>query len=144
LKVKALRVAITDRREIEFDLDAVRRAIEWSPRSAQAFGLPQQTPQAVRCNPTDGLLEVTYIDLTSARVFMLGADALGAILISYCHRGAMPVPRHADKAVRIEPEHVVVVFTLHLTNEKQPQQPEGAIGRVPDAARASLRTEAEH
>jgi hypothetical protein len=141
--MKALRVAITERREIEFDLDAVRLAIEWSPRLARAFGLPPQTPQAVRCNPADGLLEVTYVDLTSTRVFMLRADTLGAILISYCHRAGMPLPRSADKAVRIEPEHIVVVFNLRLPNEKQPRQPEGAIGRVPDTARASLRTEAE-
>jgi hypothetical protein len=139
-----LRVAITDRREIEFDLDAVRLAIEWSPRSARALGLPAQTPQGVRCDPADGLLELTYVDLTSTRVFALRADALGAILISYCHRAGMPIPRTADKAVRIEPEHVVVVFTLRLHNEKQPQQPEGTIGSVPDAARACLRSEADH
>ncbi len=133
-------MAITDRREIDFDLDAVRLAIEWSPRSAQAFGLPPQTPQAVQCNPDLGLLEVTYVDLTSTRVFMLRADALAAILISYCHRGGMPLPRTADKAVRIEPEHVVVVFTLRVPSERQPKQPEGAISRVPHAARAVCRS----
>jgi hypothetical protein len=137
-------VAISDRREIEFDLEAVRRAIEWSPRSAQAFGLPPQTPQGTRCNPGESSIEVTYVDLTSTRVFMLRADALGAILISYCHRAGMPIPRTADKAVRIEPERVLVVFTSHLPNEKPPQRLESTIGRVPDAARALVRTEAEN
>ncbi len=137
-------MAISDHREIEFDLEAVRRAIQWSPRSAQAFGLPPQTPQGARCNPGESSVEVTYVDLTSTRVFMLRADALGAILISYCHRAGMPIPRTADKSVRIEPERVLVVFTSHLSNEKPPQRLESMIGRVPDAARASVRTEAEH
>src|SRR5579883_3278283 len=45
---KRLVVAITDRREIEFDMQAVRLVIEWSPRAAQAFGLPPLHPASVR------------------------------------------------------------------------------------------------
>jgi hypothetical protein len=137
-------VPITDRREIEFDMQAVRLALEWSPRSAQAFGLPPLTPQSVRCHPTDGSIEVTYGELTSMRVFMLRAEALGAILISYCNRAGMPMPRSADKAVRIEREHVVVVFTLRLPRPQQPEMPEGTIGRVPEAVRAWSWIESEH
>jgi hypothetical protein len=129
-------VAITERREIEFDLHAVRLALEWSPRSAQAFGLPPLTPQAVRCNASDGTIEVTYGELTSIRVFMLRAEALGAILISYCNRAGMPMPRTADKGVRIEREHVVVVFTLRMAGAPQPELPEATINRVPEAVRA--------
>ena len=129
-------MAITDRREIEFDMQAVRLVLEWSPKSAHAFGLPPLTPQAVRSHPTDGSVEVVYGELTSMRVFMLRAEALGAILISYCNRAGMPMPRNADKAVRIEREHVVVVFTLRLPGAPQPEQPEGPIGRVPEAVRA--------
>jgi len=39
-------VPITDRRELEFDVQTVRLVLEWSPRAAQAFGLPPLTPQA--------------------------------------------------------------------------------------------------
>ena len=88
-------MAITDRREIEFDLQAIRFALQCSPRSAQAFGLPPLMPQAAQCNPTDGTLEVTYGELTSTRVFKLRAEALGAILIAYCNRIGMPMPRVA-------------------------------------------------
>jgi hypothetical protein len=129
-------VAITDRREIEFDMQAVKLALEWSPRSANAFGLPPLTPQSVRCHPTDGSVEVTYGELTSMRVFMLRAEALGAILIAYCNRAGMPMPRNADKAVRVEREHVVVVFTLRVPGPPRPALPEGHIGRVPEAVRA--------
>jgi len=129
-------MAIVDRREIEFDRDAVRLALEWSPQAAQAFGLPPLTPDGVRCKPAEGLVEVTYGRLTTTRVFMLHAEALGAILIAYCNRAGMPMPRNADKAVRIESGHVVVVFTLRMAHAPHPEVPENPVHRVPDAVRA--------
>lgn len=137
-------MAITDRREIEFDMQAVKLALEWSPRSANAFGLPPLTPHSVRCHPTDGSVAVTYGELTAMRVFMLRAEAVGAILIAYCNRAGMPMPRHTDKAVRIEREHVVVMFTLRLSGPPQPELPEGNIGRVPEAVRAWSWVETDH
>ena len=128
-------MSITDRREIEFDQRAVRQILTWSPQSAQAFGLPPLTPQSVRCRPADGTVEVVYGELVSTRVFALRAEALGAILIAYCNRAGMPMPRAADKAVRIEREHVVVVFTLRMADPPRPDLPESAITRVPDAVR---------
>ena len=129
-------MAIIDRREIEFDLQAVKLVLEWSPRAAQAFGLPPLLPTAVRCNPVDSSVEVVYGVLSAARVFALRAEALGAILISYCNRAGMPIPRGADKAVRIEREHVVVVFTYRIDGAVKPEVPEGAINRAPEAVRA--------
>jgi hypothetical protein len=133
---KGLVVAITDRREIEFDMQAVRLVIEWSPRASHAFGLPPLHPTAVRGKPMDGAVEVTYGELTSTRVFMLRAEALAAILISYCNRAGMPMPRAAEKGVRIEREHVVVVFTLRVPDAPAPELPESPIARVPEAVRA--------
>jgi len=129
-------VGIIEQRELAFARETVRQVLEWSPQSAQAFGLPPLMPQAVRCNPTEGAIEVTYGELTSTRVFMLRAEAVGAILIAYCNRAGMPVPRYADKAVRIDREQVVVVFTLHTPFPRRPDLPEGAIGRAPEAVRA--------
>jgi hypothetical protein len=129
-------VAITERREMEFDLPALKLVLEWSPRAAQAFGLPPMVPGMVHCNTTDGHVEVTYGTLSAARIFALRAEALGAILISYCNRIGLPVPRDADKAVRIERDHVVLVFKLFIERAEQPEGPEGAIARAPEAVRA--------
>jgi hypothetical protein len=129
-------MAIIDRREIEFDRDAVKLALECSPRAAHAFGLPPLKPESVRCKPADGLVEVTYGKLMTTRVFMLRAEALGAILIAYCNRAGMPVPRRADKAVRIERDHVVVVFTLRMPHAPRPEAPESPINRLPEAVTA--------
>lgn len=129
-------VSITDRREIEFSMQAVRLVIEWSPHAAQAFGLPPLKPTSARGKPTDGAVEVTYGELTSTRVFMLRAEAVAAILISYCNRAGMPMPRAADKGVRIERDHIVVIFTLRMPEAPAPEQPESPIARVPEAVRA--------
>ncbi len=129
-------MAITDRREIEFDTDAVRSILEASPYAAQAFGLPPLTPEAVRCRPELGHVEVVYGTLTKLRVFALRAEPLGAILVSYCNRAGMPMPRLADKAIRVERNHVVLVLTLRLEAVPPPEAPEGAIARAPEAVRA--------
>jgi hypothetical protein len=129
-------MAIIDRREIEFDREALRFVLEHSPKAAHAFGLPSRRPDRVRCKPHESLIEVSYGKLTETRVFMLRAEALGAILISYCNRIGMPMPRAADKAVRIEREHVVMVFILRMPHAPQPDCPEGPINRLPDPVRA--------
>jgi hypothetical protein len=131
-----LAVAIVERREIELDTAAVRRALECSPRAAQAFGLPPLVPTGVRCNPADGCIEVVYGTLNTTRVFALRAEALGALLISYCNRTGMPMPRQSDKGIRVEREHVVLVFTLRLEAPPQPEAPEGQILRAPEAVQA--------
>jgi hypothetical protein len=133
---EALAVTIVDRHEIELDTAAVRRALELSPRAAQAFGLPPLVPAGVRCNSRDGCIEVVYGTLTATRVFGLRAEALGALLISYCNRAGMPLPRHADKGVRVEREHVVLVCTLRPDEPPQPETPEGQISHAPEAIQA--------
>jgi hypothetical protein len=133
---KGLAVAIVDRREIELDAAAVRCALEWSPRAALAFGLPPLVPTGVRCNPANGCIEVVYGTLTSTRVFALRAEALAALLISYCNRAGMPMPRQSDKGIRVEREHVVLVFTLRLDDPPHPEMPEGQISRAPEAVQA--------
>ena len=79
---------------------------------------------------------MTYGELTSTRVFILRAEALGAILISCCNRIGVPMPRSADKVVRVDREHVIVVFTLRVSRAQQPELPEGKISRAPEAVRA--------
>jgi hypothetical protein len=116
-------------------MQAVRSVLEWSPRAAQAFGLPPLTPTSVRGNPADNVVEVAYGDQTSPRVFMLRAEALGAILILYCNRARIPVPRLAEKRLRIERDQVTMVLTRQ-TRLTSPALPEAMNGRAPEAVRA--------
>ena len=128
-------MAIAERREIDFDMQSVRSVLEWSPRAAQAFGLPPLTPAAVRGNPAENAIEVIYGDPSSQRVFMLRVEALGAILISYCNRARIPMPRLAEKRLRVDRDQVTVVLTRQAALTA-PALPETTIGRIPEAVRA--------
>jgi hypothetical protein len=54
-----------------------------------------------------------------------------------------PVPRDADKAVRIERGHVVLVFKLWLEHAVQPEAQEVTVARAPEAVRAWAWVETE-
>lgn len=126
-------MSIVDRREIEFDRQAVKLAIQWSPKAARAFGLPPKVPESVRCNPAEGTVEVLY----GKRIYGLRSESLGALLMAYCSRTGMPMARHSAKSIRIEPQHVVLVLTLSLDEPKRPTIPEAKVAPVPDSAQAS-------
>ena len=102
------------------------------------------TPTGARSDPANGFIEVIYGTLTTTRVFALRAEALGALLISYCNRAGMPIPRHADKAIRLERGHVVLVLTLRLDVAPHPAGPEGPITRAPEAVQAWSWIASEH
>jgi hypothetical protein len=125
-------MSIVDRREIEFDCQAVKRAIQWSPKAARAFGLPTRVPDAVRCNPTEGTAEVLY----GKHVYGLRSVSLGALLMAYCNRTGMPMARHSGKSIRIEPHHVVLVLTLRLDEARQPDIPENNVTPAPESVQA--------
>ena len=124
---------IVDRREIEFDCQAVKLAIQWSPKAAQAFGLPARAPETVRCNRAEGTVEVVY----GTRIYGLRSESLGALLMAYCSRTGMPIARNSGKGIRIEPQHVVLVLTLSLEEPKRPTIPEAKVAPVPGGAQAA-------
>jgi len=57
-------------------------------------------------------------------------------LIAYCRRIGMPMPRSADKGVRVERDRVVLVFKLRMMGTPPPATPEAHVARVPEAVRA--------
>lgn len=46
---------------------------------------------------------------------IITAERLGALLVSYCVRARVPLPRLAEKSVRIEANSVVVGFTTYFS-----------------------------
>jgi len=125
-------MSIVDRREIEFDCQAVKLAVQWSPKAAQAFGLPTKLPDSVRCNPAEGTVEVLY----GKRVYGLRSESLGALLMAYCNRTGMPMARHSGKSIRIEPHHVVLVLTLRLDEARVPDIPESKVTPARESVQA--------
>jgi len=123
---------IVDRREIEFDCQAVKLAIQWSPKAARAFGLPARVPDLVRCNRAEGTVEVAY----GTRIYGLRSESLGALLMAYCSRTGMPMARHSGKSIRIEPDRVVLALTLRVDEPRRPEVPENKVAPVPETAQA--------
>jgi len=123
---------IVDRREIEFDCQAVKLAIQWSPKAAQAFGLPAKVPDSVRCNHAEGTVEVVY----GTKIYGLRSESLGALLMAYCSRTGMPMARHSGKSIRIDSDRVVLALTLRVEELRHPEVPENKVAPVAESAQA--------
>jgi hypothetical protein len=111
---------IMDRREIEFDPPSVLKAIATSPKAARGFGLPNARPTAVWFHPNDGKVDVHYGVTSVARAISITAEALGVILISYCIRTRIPMPKNAAKGIRIESNSAILEFMVRFDEAPSP------------------------
>jgi len=117
---------IMDRREIEFDMKSVIKAITVSPKAAQGFGLPAMAPAAIRFNPREGKVDVLYGAANAPRAVSLPAAALGALLVSYCIRVRIPMPKLSDKGIRLENQSVILAFRTKFEEDLPPAVAETA------------------
>jgi hypothetical protein len=108
-------IAITDRREIEFDGEALVVAIAVCTHAAETSMQHALRPTGVRFYHQEGEIDVLYGTNPATR---LTAERLGALLISYCVRTRIPIPRRADKGVRIEAGAAILTFTLHYAKAR--------------------------
>jgi hypothetical protein len=83
--------------------------------AAAASVHPALRPSGVRFHPQQGEVEVLYAPNQSTR---LTAERLGALLIAYCIRTRIPIPRQADKGVRIEAGAVILTFAMHYAKAR--------------------------
>jgi hypothetical protein len=105
-------MAIIDRRELEFDGAALLDAVATSQKAAESFGLPGMVPRGVRFYPHEGEVAFLYGTPQTPRAVRLSAEATGALLVSYCIRAKIPMPRKAEKRVRINAHCVILTFRL--------------------------------
>jgi hypothetical protein len=120
-------VSIIDRREILFDADALTAVLACSGQMAGSIGLPSVAPKTIHFDPEEG--RVTLIYGLAGHAVPVESGPLGALLIAYCLRAKIKVPRQFARSMRIEPQAVVMVFSAtylvpseHLTAER-PEQP---------------------
>jgi hypothetical protein len=118
--------SIRERRELTFFEGGILSAITCSLRSAAAFGLPPVPPQWVRLLPAEGKVCVIYGSGPTAKSVMIDAKPLGALLVSFCIRSKIPMPKDVPKEVRVEPQCVVLAFTIEHTYAPPPQVDEPA------------------
>jgi hypothetical protein len=122
---------IMDRRAIEFDASSIAKAIAASPKAAQSFGLPGLRPTGVRFYPEEARIDVLYGPNDAPRAVSFPAVALGALLISYCIRARIPIPRNTLKGIRIDGRSVTLAFRTGY-NEMPPPELAEASGRAPE------------
>jgi hypothetical protein len=132
---RRLTIAVVDRREIEFDAAALVLAISGSLRAAQGFGLPALPPTGVRCYPGEGQVDVLYGTPQTPRAVRIAAEALGALLVAFCIRSRIPMPRDADKGIRIEADCVILAFRVQYGTTPVPESADSST-RIPVAIKA--------
>lgn len=103
---------IIDRREIQFDAKVLISAITASLRTVDLIGLPPLPPVGLRLYPDENIVEFAYNDEEQATV-RVAATKLGAFLVTYCVRARIPMPRFADKSVRVEADLVFLSFKTY-------------------------------
>jgi hypothetical protein len=104
---------LIDRREIEFEADVLIAAVAASPKAAQSFGLPVLMPIRVRFYPKEGEVDFLFGSLQAPQAVRLKSDLVGALLVAYCLRIRIPMPKKASKGVQIEPDSVILTFRTH-------------------------------
>jgi hypothetical protein len=90
-------------------------AIAVATGAAESSVHPSLRPSGVRFHPQQGEVEVLYATNPATR---LTAERLGALLISYCVRTRIPVPRRADKGLRIEAGAVILTFAMQYAKAR--------------------------
>jgi hypothetical protein len=121
-------VALIDKREIEFDTEALLIVVATSQRAAESFGLPGFPPNDVRFDPKQGTVGFLYGSAQSQRSIYLTAEVVGALLVSYCIRARIPMPRKASKGVRVEGMSVILAFRTVFSPVPTPAKETSKIG----------------
>jgi len=118
---------LLDRRQIHFSPQMLATAIAASPSAAAALGLPPLKPQCVRLLADAGKVEVVFQTPGGARSVAIALLPLAALLLAFCFRAKIPLPRKARKAARIERNVLVLDFSVEFTMDLAALKPESAM-----------------
>lgn len=97
---------IIDQRRIAFDVSALKDILSYSPQAAKSVGLPSNAPTAVVLNGSARSVTFSFGD----NAVTLGAEKLAALLVSYCIRAGIKVPRQPQRSVSFNQETIMLVF----------------------------------
>ncbi len=116
---------IIERREIQFEAEALIAMLAGSPRAAAAFGLARGQPQAVIFQPQLEAVRFVFPGGGQTSSVSLESARLGAMLVSFCLRLRIPLPRRAEKTIRVEPDKVILAFRTAVKTSMINLLPEG-------------------
>jgi hypothetical protein len=96
-------LAIREQRTLELDALEVLRAITMAPQVASALGL-QVAYEAVEFQPDEGAVVFVLDDKRQ----VIAAEALAALLVAYCSKIGIPLPRNGSKTIDVTLHSVIL------------------------------------
>lgn len=108
-------MAIKERRTLGFDAQEIVNAIKMVPQIASAIGLPSTNIMGVEFEPEAGLIKFHYDDGERT----LSAEPIAAVLVAYCLRLNIPLPRYSEKSMEITTEEVMLTMTTERCANEQ-------------------------
>jgi len=121
--------AIIERRELRFSPAALQAMIGWSLGAASSHGLPPSSPDEIKLHPAESRIDLVYGRGPAPRLIPLKVEGLATLLIAYCIRALIPLPRVARKEVRIGTRYVSLVFHVEHSQAPAPELIETAVVR---------------
>lgn len=113
--------AIIERRELRFSPNALQAMIGWSLGAASSHGLPPSSPDEIKLHPEENRIDLVYGRASGKRSIPLKVEGLATLLIAYCIRALIPLPRVARKEVRIGTRYVSLVFHVEHSQAPMPE-----------------------
>lgn len=107
------KMLIHDTREIAFDAGALVSVLSQSPQLARSLRIPAIPPEQASFNPDTCNVRLDYGP--HGQPVMVGHREMAALLIAYCLRARIRIPRNYKREVRIEATRAVLVFSDRVT-----------------------------
>ncbi len=98
---------VIEQRSVNFDAAGILRAVEIASRVAEALGLRPGDVSTVEFQPDEQLVKFISPERPD-HSRSITAEALAAVLVAYCARIGVPLPRKGQKQLAIGPAGVTL------------------------------------
>jgi hypothetical protein len=117
-------VPVLDSRHLLFDSDALRLAMRDDNRVARLLALPSSPDDKIFVLPDEQCIEVMHIPsdqkaasgphLAQPIIHRLSAQQVAALLIAYCIKTGIPVPRNCKKSIVMHQDQISLNFSKRI------------------------------
>ena len=108
---RTLPIGIIDKREISFDSRSLISVVKASLGRTAVIDLPATEPRGVFFDATNQRVVFSYSN--EAHDVGVAGERLGVLLVSYCIRARIPLPRYSEKIARVEESRIIIICNTH-------------------------------
>jgi hypothetical protein len=113
-------MAVSESRLVTFDAAEVRSAVLAVPRLARALGLHQENYASVEFRPDDRMILFGTGVNQKDETVTVGSEGLVALLVAYCSRLGIPLPRRAMKNLDVLSDRLVLRVDVPPPERRDP------------------------